>query len=351
MRVWTPALCSTPDVALQEREGSFMSKGLLVVKGTIDITQFWPEHEADGDTVRVLVSHDGGFKFSPNGDRASLKVTHVFDSPLAIGATTTTVSQGTIIVRLQHIDAAELHYPGSKNFRQYFGETAATELDALITGAGKQPVKCEVRTAVDHPHEVFDTYGRLIGDIILHPNSQQEINVNHWMVENGWAFPAFYNSASVAEIEEVSQHAAEAKSNGKGIWPHLTSDLAHPDLSLVFRPGAVPDPQADIGPVLMPKLFRRLVAWQKAHDSGDFPGTLVDYLAAQTDPWARTSDFLRNPNIEPEANNLAALVYDQGFFELGPSEIVFFEKPSTVADAWGREIDSWWGEFAKRAAA
>lgn len=328
-----------------------MSKGLLVVKGTIDVNQFWPDHQSDGDTVKVLVSDDGGFQFSPNGDRASLKVTHVFDSPLVIGAATSTVSQGIITVRLEEVDTAELHCLGSKNFRQYFGETAATELDALITGAGKQPVKCEVRTAVDHPHEVFDTYGRLIGNIILHPNSQKEINVNHWMVENGWAFPAFYNSASVAEIEEVLQHAAAAKSNGKGIWPHLTSDLAQPDLSLVFRPGAVPDPQADIGPVLMPKLFRRLVAWQKAHESGDFPGTLVDYLAAQTDPWVRTADFLRNPNIEPEANNLAALVYDQGFFLLGPGDLVFFEKPSTVADAWGREIDSWWGEFAKRAAA
>lgn len=328
-----------------------MSKGLLVVKGTIDVSQFWPEHQSDGDTVHVLVSHEGGFKFSPNGDHATLKVTHVFDSPLVIGAAATTVSQGIVTVRSQHIDAPELHYAGSKNFRQYFGETAATQLDTLITGAGKQPVQCEVRTAVDHPHEVFDTYGRLIGDIILHPNSEKEINVNHWMVQNGWAFPTFYNSASVDEIEEVLQHATEAKT--KGVWPHLTSDLDHPDLSHVFRPGALPNPQADIGPVLIPKLFRRLVAWQKAHASGHFPGALVDYLAAQTDPWVKTSDFLQNPNIEPAAKNLAVLVDDQGCFEPGPGDLVFFEKPSTVADAWGREIDSWWGEFerAKRAAA
>lgn len=322
-----------------------MSKGLLVVKGTIDPAQFWPIHQSDGDTVHVAVSHDGGFRFSPNGDRNSLKVTHVFDSPLVIGAVTSPVSQGTITVRLQHIDAAELHYSGSKNFRQYFGETAATELDSVVAGAGKPPVACEIRTAVDHPHEVFDTYGRLIGDIILHPNTQKELNVNHWMVQNGWAFPAFYNSASVAEIKEVSQHATEAQ--GKGVWVHLVSDLENPDLSLTFRPAGTPDPQADIGPVLMPKLFRRVVAWQKVHANGKFPGTFRDYLSEQTDPWVKTSDFLQNPNIEPAADNLGVLIDDQGSFTLGPADIVFFEKPSTVADAWGRDIDSWWGEFAK----
>jgi endonuclease YncB( thermonuclease family) len=324
-----------------------MTKGLLLVTGTIDVTQFWPGKESDADTVKVEVSrgdvNKGGFRFSPDGKPASAEVTHVLDSPLVIGAETKEVSQAIITVRLENIDAPELHYLGAKNFRQYFGETAAIALHDLIADAGKNPVHCEVRTRVNHPNDVFDTYGRLIGNIILHPNTKKELNVNHWLIQNGWALPAFYNSALEEEIKEVKKYAEEAQNAGKGIWPHLSKDVGHPDFSLVFRKGGPADPKADIGPVVVPKMFRREVAWQKSHSLGTFR----DYLAQQEDGWVETATFLQNQSVEPSKKNLASMVDDKGMLTVDPADAVFFEKASTLADAWGRDIDSWWGEFER----
>lgn len=320
-----------------------MPKGLLEVTGTIDATQFWPQNESDADTVKVIVKHDDGFKFSPNGEAESLQVTHVFDPPMVIGAANEPVYQPKITVRLEHIDAPELHYQGTKCFRQFLGETATTELHDLIASAGKEPVRCVVRTAIDHPNEAFDTYGRLIGNIILHPNSKKELNVNHWLVRNGWAFPSFYNSALVEEIKQFSELAIEAKTANKGVWAHLSSNLWHPDFSLVFRPHGPANPSADVGPVVLPKMFRRQVAWQKAQSTGHFSGPFREFLAAQHDDgWVKTSDFLQNNQIQPVANNLSSLLYDQDFMIVGPLDLVFFEKASTLVDAWGNKIDSWW---------
>ncbi|MBZ5507876.1 MAG: thermonuclease family protein [Acidobacteriia bacterium] len=325
-----------------------MTKGLLQVTGTIDVTQFWPGKESDADTVKVMVEHDG-FKFSPDGKPASLKVTHVFDDAMVLGSSRElipAVSKGKITVRLEHIDAPELHYmvplKGTKNFRQYFGETATTKLHDLMASAGQQLVHCEVRTAIDHPNQAFDTYGRLIGSIFIRLHGK-EVNINHWLVQNGWAFPAFYNLASKDEIKEVSKHAEQARKAKRGIWEHLSADVEHADFSLVFRHGGPPNPPADIGPLVMPKLFRREVLWHMSQVDGLFSGPFRDFLAKQKeDGWVKTIDFLQNPDIKPVSKNLSPLVNNQGMFELGPAELVFFEKDSVLVKA----IDSWWAASA-----
>jgi endonuclease YncB( thermonuclease family) len=334
------------------KEGITMSKGLLQVKGTVDVAQFWPENQSDGDTVKVTVDPDG-FMFAPDGKPASLKTTHVFDHAVVHGAVKkAAVSKGNITIRLEHIDAAELHYQaslkGTKNYRQYFGETAATQLHDLIAGAGQQLVPCEVRTAIDHPNEAFDTYGRLIGSIIIRMHGK-EVNANQWLVHNGFAFPAFYNSASASEIQEISTYAEQARKAGKGIWAHLSSDVGHPEFSLFFRRGGPPNPQADIGPLVIPKLFRREVVWHVSQMDGLFSGTFRDFLATQKDGWLKTADFLHNHNTKPSAKtqNLSALVDAKGTFVLGPSDLVFFEKESTLVDAKGKKIVSWWPVSAK----
>lgn len=325
---------------------SSKTRGLLQVTGTIDISQFWPTKESDGDTVHVTVDRNG-FKFSPDGNPRNLKTTHVFDHAAVHGKTKkTAISKGKITIRLEHIDAAELHYP-PKNLRQYFGETAATKLHDLIAGTGQQLVHCKVLTAIDHPGDAFDTYGRLIGNIIIHLHGK-DVNANHWMVQHGWAFPAFYNSALASEIKKLSKYAEEAKKAEKGIWKHLSYDVAHPDFSLVFRHGAPPDAEADIGPLVIPKLFRRQVAWHTSQDAGL---SFREFLEKQSDRWVKMADFVPNGHVHPSGSNLGALVNDKGIFEAGPADIVFIEEPSALFDQHGKEIISWGTGFEKIKAA
>src|SRR5229473_413427 len=88
-----------------------MPKGLLEVSGTIDLVQFWPGGESDADTVKVLLSGANAFKFRAQPGAPS-KVTHAFDGATVKGKVSkpTVDKQGRITIRLQGIDAPELHY-------------------------------------------------------------------------------------------------------------------------------------------------------------------------------------------------------------------------------------------------
>src|SRR5262245_38700889 len=161
--------------------------GLLKLSGTLDVAQFWPNGQSDADTTKVIVHVQGdSFKFSANG-ASDFETTHAFEGAKVKGKSgTKTVigKQGQVTIRLQGIDAPEPHYPlpplGSKavvameereayralekaEYRQYRGETSTAALGQLLHGLGK--VACEVTTRVSSPNEVFDTYGRFIGDI------------------------------------------------------------------------------------------------------------------------------------------------------------------------------------------
>ncbi len=88
-----------------------MATGLLVVEGTLDIQQFWPVGESDADTTKVVVDvQAGAFKFRAHPD-APFQVTHAFDEAMVKGkATKPAIKNGKLTIRLQGIDAPELHY-------------------------------------------------------------------------------------------------------------------------------------------------------------------------------------------------------------------------------------------------
>jgi hypothetical protein len=84
--------------------------GLLKVRGTIPIAQFWPGGTADADTTKILVSvRQDSFSFSEDG--RNFRVTHVFDDARVVGKSRGPVIRNDyIVVRLQGVDAPELHF-------------------------------------------------------------------------------------------------------------------------------------------------------------------------------------------------------------------------------------------------
>src|SRR5262245_39049816 len=121
-----------------------MPQGLLAVTGTIDLAQFWPAGECDADTVKVLRAGANAFKFRKHAG-APFKVTHAFEGATVKGKVNKPAidSNNRITIRLQGIDAPELHYrptaptlnkkkpstsekaafnANNGNFRQFFGE-------------------------------------------------------------------------------------------------------------------------------------------------------------------------------------------------------------------------------------
>jgi endonuclease YncB( thermonuclease family) len=191
---------------------------MLRVKGTIDLSQFWPTGKkgnilSDADTIHVQVNPATSFEFE--GD-----VTRAFDyawittrknkdgtrSPIYV-----IVSQATanahIKVRLQGIDAPELHYRVDQKkpqVRQNWGKRTTLELRKFLNGiAAGTTIDCHVETLVSSPAEVFDVYGRFVGDIMI-AQGTGILDINHWLVEKGWAFPAHYNSAKIGEIDTIN---------------------------------------------------------------------------------------------------------------------------------------------------
>jgi len=93
---------------------SYAPMGLLRVKGTIDSGQFWPKGTSDADTAVIVVAVDA-FQFQA-ASGGPFKTTHAFEGALVHGrqgAKAPIDGKGRVRVRLQGIDALELHYQPS----------------------------------------------------------------------------------------------------------------------------------------------------------------------------------------------------------------------------------------------
>src|SRR6266446_250609 len=221
--------------------------GLLKVKGTLDLNQFWPDGESDADTAKVKVGQNA-FSFQTHSG-APFKVTHVFDNASVRGKTGTkpAIKNQQITIRFQGIDATELHFQASplskkqmdklkslnKRYRQLFGETSTVKLHQFLATTGQTVVPCTVTTAVDSPNEVFDTFGRFIGDILVKVKGK-EVNLNHWLVEQGWAFPTFYASMSNDEIRTLVTAAAKGRKKNDTPEKSLQKVVGKFDKTLIF---------------------------------------------------------------------------------------------------------------------
>ena len=103
-------------------------------------------------------------------------------------------------IRLDGIDAPEKKQLCQHNNEPWFcGKEATNALEALLKNAEKGSVTCEGSTR--------DRYKRLIGTCYY-----KDLNINEWMVENGWAMAYRYYSKRYVSKE------VQAKENGYGIW-------------------------------------------------------------------------------------------------------------------------------------
>jgi endonuclease YncB( thermonuclease family) len=337
--------------------------GLLRVTGKIDLSQFWPDGESDADTTKVTVGANG-FAFQAHSG-APFKVTHVFDKASVRGKTGTKTAidkKQRVTVRYQGIDAPELHYQSgplskkdkdkltkaqldalkklNKRYRQNFGETSSVRLDELLKTTGLTEVPCIVTTAVDSPNEVFDTYGRLIGDIIVKIKGK-DVNLNQWLCEQGFAFPTFYASMSTDEIEALIAAAAKGKKKKDRPEANLQKTIGTLVKSLVYRTkGATFDAAKDKGPVLMPKLFRRLVTFTVHKGASAVTGNFHDFIknSKPPDQCLLTSEFLSQGATAATMHPLSDFIAANGKISKEPQDLVFRENSSTIVGSDGKPI-------------
>src|SRR5262249_26009843 len=150
---------------------------------------------------------------------------------------------------------------GKTIYRQPMGETSTVALyNFLKSHATGNSLRCEVMTLVNKPNDVFDKYGRCVGDIIIRDKNGKAININQWMVEQGYAFPSFYNSMTNSEINDIRSLANSAAVKKLNIWKYYDEVVKDLDRKLVLDKK---DPNYSAStdrkpPVIFPKLYRRL---------------------------------------------------------------------------------------------
>lgn len=332
--------------------------GLLRIRGSIDLDQFWPDGSADADTTKIKVDvSKGSFAYAVDGK--TFKTTHVFDKAVVKGAKKAPLisAKGQITVRLQGIDAPELHYKAAalkrsdaisdkkratfnainrEERRQHWAESATVALSKKLRSVGKGPIPCLVYSFIDRPTELPDTYGRVVGNIRV--GAKFATDVNLWLVSEAWAFPTFYSSMSKEEIESYLVAAAKGKKK-KRVFTSYSRKLSKFDWKLVYRKNGEIDEAHDRGDVIKPKLFRRQVAWKVQGKAKVFSGSFADYLAANRDNCFLTDDFLKEGVHTATPHTLHEFMKGASF-TLTPQELVFKEKFSALVDAKGKPIES-----------
>ena len=337
--------------------------GLLRIKGTIDITQFWPTGKSpnilsDADTVHVQVDPKSSFVFEGNVTRAFdfAWVTTRKHKDGSRSPNYVIVSQQTanahVKIRLQGIDAPELHYrvdQKQQEVRQNWGKRAVSELRKFLKSrASGMTIDCHVETLVQSPNDVFDVYGRFVGDIMIADGSTI-LNVNHWLVEKGWAFPAHYNSMQLGEIDAINT----AWAGGKGGFRKSIVKRATDDMYGLPAGKAGDDPaeaKKDKGKVVFPKLFRRLVGF---NENSKGAATLTDFLALPSKkkdlvislavfktltPAQRARPTKKNSGVP--LIKFHTLVTDGNRLDPKPEDIVFVEEPAALKNSTGK-VTSW----------
>ncbi len=197
-------------------------------------------------------------------------------------------------------------------------------------------------TQVDTPNEVFDTYGRLVGDIEVTVNGQA-VNLNHWLVEHGWAYPTFYSSMTNDEINALLALAKTARSKKTLVWKFLSNTIGPFDFNLREpKVGDLSVLATDKGPAIFPKLYRRYTNWsarKKAQVAGqNFQGFLAAGSGGRPDICFLLADFLATGVHSAIPHNFAEFVVGGKTIKFAPDSLVFKEAPSTLLGPGNKPI-------------
>jgi endonuclease YncB( thermonuclease family) len=345
--------------------------GTLRIHGFIDLSQFWPLGSSDADTTKIqLLVDKNSFEYKETGTRRFLP-TDAFNDAISKGQGSKPVIKtnkegiSSITIRLQGVDAPELHYKAAplrtsnaitkpvrdkfnainkEERRQLFAQSSTMALAKHLEGyQGRDGlVKCYFVTETDYPYEVIDTYGRFVGNICLKGN--QDINL--WLIENGWGFPTFYTSMSQDEIQKFLDAWEKGKKINNRPSTNISNDASYLDWECVYE-----KPNSNIqfgigedaGPVVMPKIFRRQVAWAVQKKAGVITKStkFKAYLKKSVDQLVLLEDFLENGLESARVCSLHEFITEDNEIEVDPEELVFQEKPGTLVDSNGNKILIW----------
>ena len=327
------------------------TRNRLEMTGTLDLQQFWPDGSSDADTTKLLLSVKPGSTRIQLAGKKQFQATNAYDKAVYVTGkdkktgllqTKPLVNKNIIKIRLQRIDAPELHYRpdtrGSdgtlkktglvKEYRQNQAETAVVKLAKYLKSFGSNTLDCTFTSELkkdDGPGAAVDKYGRFVGDVILKDGT----NLNLWLLEQGLAVIALYDSMLPQEIDEsVAAWQTGRKARGS-IAKHYSSTFGVFDPALVVRPKGSPVQSEGTRKFIHPKFYRRLTTWWAFEQAQIFKGDFSDWLTDKAESCWYLPEF-REMNKKAQKY----LLYDRDFDGDGvgwePEDFIFAESPSSI---------------------
>ncbi len=337
-------------------------EGRIEIRGRIDLKQFYYlGGKSDADTVKITMQVNA-IRFRKNDKSEWQDNLNLFKNA-KVGGKKVIDSQGRMTIRLQGIDAPELHFRPTapkglddvqkekfkslnKEFRQFGGGKATYNLveflKTLSHGDGNEMyVNAFAFSYIDSPNDLFDRYGRAVADIVVTDNDDSGININQWLVESGWTFPDFYNSMSFSEIKILKEKGKSARQDRKGIWNEYSQKLQPFNFNLYFDNDIIIDPDLDSGLINPPKIFRRQAPYEILINAEieQYPN-FKSYLQTLTDNCYVTHEFLEKGN-NAELYALSDSIDEQDNLVFLPGDLVFVEADATLRDENGNPITEW----------
>jgi endonuclease YncB( thermonuclease family) len=347
--------------------------GTLRITGVIDLKQFWPEGSSDADTTKVkLIVGEDSFMYRQSDD-AEFVPTRVYEGAKSKGKISTEVikfskrnNSNSITIRLQGLDAPELHFRAAplkqsdditaeerkfynsinKERRQCFAESATVilrdKLEKYADADGLLPAT--FFTNVDYPQDAIDTYGRFVGNIYV---NDEKLDINIWLLENGAATPAFYTSMTKEEIALVLDAWTKGKKLKNRIGKMISKDAGKFDWELLYRKhgeDVIFDMDDDKGDSIMPKIYRRQVAWMVYKKAKIISGSMkfTTYLKEYTkDQFCYTDEFLEYGKDSCYKYNIDEIITTDNKILINAEDIMFNETQSVLVNARNKVINNW----------
>ena len=331
--------------------------GTLRITGKVSVAQFWPSGTSDADTIQLEIEVEKN-PFAYAMDDKKFTVTKVFDNAYVLGRggrkeiiKTGKNKVSKITIRLQGIDAPELHYTApplkasdkitpairkkynewNEEFCQAYAEFAAHGLGSYLqkrAGKGKTHITASFYSRnIEEPADVLDTNGRFVGTVMI-----GKTDLNLWLARQGVVVPTFYNSMLPDEISTITKACHNGKAK-KTVWNKQVTNRCtfFQKKRLYRRPPRTYVPGSDKGKVLVPKLFRRVVNFKVEKASGVFKNNWLAYVLekGKADTFYDLSDYLDQGVHSATVHRISDFVVKNTFTK-DISQIVFTEGPSTL---------------------
>jgi endonuclease YncB( thermonuclease family) len=327
-----------------------MATNRLEISGAIDVTQFWPSGESDADTTKILLRVTPGSIRVTLAGKNSAQPTSAFDGAVIVGGrkkdgdreVKPVIKNGLITVRLQRVDAPELHYQpdarGSegklkgtgliKKYRQRQAETATARFRRFLQASGGSSVPCTFVSELnpsEGPGAAIDKYGRFVGDIVL----ADRTNLNLWLLAQGLATVALYDSMLPHEIDESISAWRSGRKLAAGIARLYQARFNRFDQSIVYRPPPAATADEKSSRFIHPKFYRRQTTWWAFSQAGLFAGDFREWLDSKTEECWYLPEF-RQKGRKATRYRLYEREFDGDGVGWEPEEFIFKEASSTL---------------------